>query len=137
MAHITVSQFTTRFVSLVLKGNGLPTKQQDRHILLASAVLGLEAGRKYSERQLNDELRTWSTRFGNAVCLDHVTLRRFLVDEGYLARDAAGSAYVSKKEGLPCTFDPTIWSLDLQALIDDARKDREERKKLRQTDGSR
>ena len=135
MSHITVSQFTTRFISLVLKGNGLPRKQLDCHILLMSAVLGLEAGRKYSEKQLNDELGSWSTRFGDNVCLDHVSLRRLLVDDGYLTRDAAGTTYVLKTEGWPHTIDPAIRSLDLQGLIDEAIRDNEERRSLRQREG--
>jgi len=120
-----------------MNGHGLPNKQLDRHILFVSAVLGLDAEREYTEKQLNDELRKWSERFGANVCLDHVTLRRFLVDEGYLTRDAAGTAYILKKEGLPYTFDQSIWSLDLQELINSVRRDREKRKRLRQQDGSR
>jgi hypothetical protein len=72
---------------------GDPTlKHIDRHILFISATLGLEPQRRYSESELNDELRKWTARFGRGVNLDHVSLRRFLVDEHYIRRDTTGEA---------------------------------------------
>ena len=46
MSHITESQFTDRFVSLVLGSRELPKKQLDRHILFISSILKLEPGRR-------------------------------------------------------------------------------------------
>ncbi len=51
MSHLTASQFTDRFGSLVLGGRELPKKQLDRHILLISSILKLESGRPYSEKE--------------------------------------------------------------------------------------
>ena len=137
MPDITAVQFANRFASLVLKGNGLPRKTLDRHILLVSAVQGLAADREYSEPELNDILKVWSSNFGDGVCLDHVTLRRLLVDEKYLVRDNAGKAYRVKKEGLPFAIDPAIWPMDLAAIITDARKEQEERKRQQQKESER
>ena len=127
MPHIETSQFKNRFVSLIMSGQGFPKKHVDRHILFISAALGLDPQRQYSESELNDELRRWTARFGSPVNLDHVTLRRFLVDEGYLSRDTAGKAYELTTEW-PYTFDPSIKTLDLEALIDEARVARELKK---------
>ena len=132
MPHITLSQFTDRFASLVMNGQGIPKKQLDRHILFVSAIFQLDSSRQYSEMELKEPLRDWANRFGANVGLDHATLRRFLVDEGYLTRDAAGSIYALKTIDLPCTFDSEIKSLDLGELIDTARRAREERKLLHQ-----
>jgi hypothetical protein len=63
------------------------------------------------------------------VNLDHVTLRRFLVDEGYVRRDSAGRSYELTTTGWPYTFDPSIKVLDLDALIEGARAARESRKR--------
>jgi hypothetical protein len=134
MPHIAASQFADRFVSLVTSGQGIPKKQLDRHILFVSVILRLDSARQYSEKELNVELRDWATCFGANVGLDHVTLRRFLVDEGYMLRDAAGSSYQLKAIDLPYTFDPQIESLDLGELIASARRAREERKLLHQRD---
>lgn len=128
MSHITASQFTKRFASLILGGGGLPKKRLDRHILFISSILRLDPKRQYSESELNEELRKWSTPFGGSFGLDHVTLRRFLIDEGYLGRDAAGASYELATTGLPFTFDRSIEGLDLEDLISEAKREREERK---------
>jgi hypothetical protein len=77
---------------------------------------------------LDDELRKWTTRFGSSVNLDHVSLRRFLVDEHYVQRDSAGQSYRLKTTDWPYTFDPSIRALDLEALIDEGRAARELKK---------
>ena len=105
MPHITASQFTDRFVSLVGDGRDFPKKELDRHVLLISSILRLDPKRQYSEAELNDELRKWTAPFGRNFGLDHVTLRRFLVDEGYLTRDAAGTTYERQTRGLPNSSD--------------------------------
>lgn len=128
MAHITEAQFAERFASLVLGGRELPKKQPDRHILFISAILKLESGRPYLEKEINEELQVWVIRFGRGFGLDHVTLRRYLVDEKYLVRDPAGGTYQLTVEGLPYTFDESIRGLDLAKLIDDAKQAREQKK---------
>lgn len=128
MAQIEAAQFKDRFVSLITGGQGFPKKPLDRHILFISAALELEPGRTYSESELNDRLRLWTARFGEAVQLDHVTLRRFLVDEGYLRRDSAGAAYEVTAGDWPFTLDPAISTLDLEVLVSEARLARELRK---------
>ncbi len=129
MVHIDKSRFQNRFVAMILGGQGFPRKELDRHILFLSATLGLDPERRYSERELNDELHKWTTRFGGPVNLDHVSLRRFLVDERYVQRDSAGQSYRLTTTGWPYTFDPSIEALDLEALIDEARAARELKKK--------
>jgi hypothetical protein len=128
MPHLTESQFTERFASLVLGGPGLPKKPLDRHVLLISSILKLEPARQYSENELNDQLREWTTPFGTQFGLDHVTLRRYLIDEKYIKRDAAGQSYELATTDLPYTFDRSIAALDLEQLIAAARSEREKRK---------
>jgi hypothetical protein len=128
MSHVEASQFQNRFVALILGGRDFPKKHMDRHILFISATLGLEPHRQYTESELNDELRKWTARFGGPVNLDHVSLRRFLVDEHYIRRDTAGDAYELATTDLPYTFDRSIKTLDLEGLIDEARTARELKK---------
>jgi hypothetical protein len=130
MPHITSSQFAERFVSLVLNGQALPKKHLDRHVLFISAILKLDLARQYSEFELNEELRAWITSFGMNLDMDHATLRRFLVDERYMKRDAAGSSYVLNETDLPYTYDRSIESIDLFDLVNEARRAKEERKQL-------
>ena len=128
MSHITAAQFTDRFVALVLAGRELPKKQLDRHILLMSSILKLTPGRQYSEKEIKEELQVWVIRFGRSFGLDHVTLRRYLVDDKYLARNSAGGTYELAAEGLPYTFDESIRELDLDKLVAEAKQARELKK---------
>jgi hypothetical protein len=128
MSHITTAQFTDRFVALILAGRELPKKHLERHILLISSILKIEPGRQYSEKEINEQLQVWIIRFGRSFGLDHVTLRRYLVDEKYLARDPAGGTYELVTEGLPYTFDESIRELDLEKLVSEAKQARELKK---------
>jgi hypothetical protein len=130
MTHITDSEFRERFSVLYFSGQDLPKKPLDRQIVLISAILGLERQRKYSEGEINGELQKWVLQFGKRYSLDHVTLRRYLIDERYLTRDTSGGAYeLGALEQLSFTFDPTLTALDLNALIGEAKAARELRKK--------
>jgi hypothetical protein len=129
MTHITEAQFCERFVSLYFAGQDLPKKPLDRQIVLISAILGLEPARSYSEKELNGDLQKWVLLFGRRYNLDHVTLRRYLIDERYIVRDSAGSAYqLAARETPPYTFDATLQHLDLAALISEAKAARELKK---------
>ncbi len=128
MSHITASQFTDRFTALVLSGKELPKKELDRHILYISAILKLEPGHPYSEKDINEALQAWVIQFGRGFGLDHVTLRRYLVDEKYLSRDPVGGTYELSASGSPYTFDPAIKELDLAELVAAARQARELKK---------
>ena len=129
MIHITEAQFKSRFISLVLGGSALPKKNEDRHILFISSILALDLDRRYSESEINEALRPWSEKYGGSFGLDHVTLRRFLIDEKYLVRDLAGPSYVLNTSEPPTSYDEAIKELDLDSLFDEARRSREERKR--------
>ncbi len=129
MTHITAAQFRDRFIALYFGGQDLPKKPLDRQIVFISAVLGLDRQRQYSEGDINGELQKWVLQFGQRYNLDHVTLRRYLIDEKYLVRDSAGGAYqLVAEETAPYTFDATLEHLDLAALIAEAKAARELKK---------
>ena len=128
MTEVTSDEFSKRFVALVLGARELPKKPLALGILLLSSVLGLEPGRRYSEAEVNGELQKWILGFGGQFGLDHVTLRRLLIDGRYLSRDPSGSSYQLEPAGPRYGFDPSIRSLDLQALVAEARDERKRRK---------
>jgi hypothetical protein len=129
MPQFTRTEFSKRFVTLVLAGSGvLPNKPIDRQILLASAVLGFTPGRQYTEGEVNNLLLWWTHRFGASVGLDPISLRRALVDGGYLQRDRAGRAYTLAPDQ-PYSLDLPAEGIDLEALVDEERAAREERKR--------
>ncbi len=128
MLDIETSEFKKRFVTLLLGARNLPKKHKSLHVLLISSILHLEPDEKYTENALNDELQKWTTRFGDDFGLDYVTLRRYLVDAGYLTRDPAGEHYQLQTTNLPYTFDPEIRELDLEELLKEEERARELRK---------
>lgn len=58
----------------------MPTKRARRLLLLDCVAQEFEPGRQYREAEVNEILR--------GLCDDHATLRRYLVDEGLLSREA-------------------------------------------------
>lgn len=78
---IAIEQLLTRFVR-----NGrlaaLPAKDARRRTVLEHVARDFEPGVRYSERDVDDVLRSWTE--GGAT--DHVTVRRYLVDHDLLSR---------------------------------------------------
>ena len=60
----------------------LPAKRTRRRLLLDRVAQAFEPGRRYPEKDVDEILK--------AVWDDHCTLRRYLVDEAFLSRTAAG-----------------------------------------------
>jgi len=60
----------------------VPAKRTRRRLLLDQVAQAFEPGRKYPEAAVNEVLK--------AIFDDHCTLRRYLVDEAFLSRTAAG-----------------------------------------------
>ena len=128
MPHITENEFKKRLTSLILGARDFPKKHQDRHILLKSSTLGLTPGEIYTESQINDNLQGWTSAFGGNFGLDHVTMRRYLIDDGYVQRDPAGGSYQLGASELEFTYDDSIMGLDLEELIRQAQLERERKK---------
>ena len=101
----------------------LPRKQRDRHILFRAIAQTLESKSPYSERELNGSLREWIASIGldasiDCVAFDCVSLRRYLVECGYLSRDEGGRLYTVRITGNESvSFDSGIEALDVVNFI--------------------
>ena len=74
-------------------------------------MLDAEAG--YTEQEVNESLKSWLSQC-RSFNVDHVSLRRRLVEEGYLVRSADGSCYrVSVPAQAQEIFDPSLDGIDL------------------------
>jgi len=95
----------------------------DFALLMAAAAHAFVPGRAYTEAEVNACLRAWLGGAGAMLDVDHVELRRWLVDTGVLARDGFGRAYA---RGTPRpAIDAAVRALagsDLAALVRDARE---------------
>ena len=87
-----------RFAALSVR-NGLSlgilysSRVADFNLMLAAAAVAFAAGRSYAEREVNDVLRDWLAHEGSMLAVDHVELRRWMVDCRVLDRDDYGRAY--------------------------------------------
>ncbi len=69
------------------------TRRDDFALVLAAAAAAFRADRIYTEREVNETLRDWLANAGTMLDVDHVELRRWLVDNRLLDRDGYGRAY--------------------------------------------
>ena len=85
-----------RLAALVVKDGvslGL-LAEADRALVLALAAAAIEPGREHREADMNRILEAWLEGPGAMLRTDHVELRRWLVDAGFVSRDGFGRAYV-------------------------------------------
>lgn len=62
---------------------GMPAQRTRRTVVLEHVAQSFEPGLRYPEREVSATLKRWC----GAGVTDHVTLRRYLVDEGLLSRE--------------------------------------------------
>ena len=71
----------------------LPKRARDRWIVLHALADAIPGAGTLSEREVNQRIQGWLEGPGKSFFVDHVALRRELVDWGFLDRDAAGLEY--------------------------------------------
>lgn len=116
---ISLEEFIERIVKLGADRGprGFPRAKRDREILMKSITLDLDEKETYSERDVNEQLKRWLRDVAPAIEVDHVTLRRWLVDYGHLERTRDGKQY---RVGFPpksVAFDVEIYDVDLRATV--------------------
>jgi 4a-hydroxytetrahydrobiopterin dehydratase len=77
-------------------GPGLPRRRRDQWIMLQACAATLPTS-PLDERSLNEMLKAWLGGLGPNVRLDHVSLRRALVDDGFVERSADGARYLRSR----------------------------------------
>lgn len=127
---ITVAFFTKRLGDLCLRAglSGLPSDQGARHVLFTSMIGSLPAGTPLEQPAVDARLASWIETSG-LEGLDYVTLRRCLVDAGYLDRRADGSEYrvVADPPGRP-RCEEGVAAVDLASVLQARREEVARRK---------
>jgi hypothetical protein len=127
---VTTEFFTRRLADLCLRSgmSGLPKDALSQHVLFTSMVSSLPLDTPLHEREINETLARWIEASGIKE-LDHITLRRRLVDAGYLDRHADGTAYrvVSEPPGRP-PLEQGAAALDLEVVLEARRAEIARRK---------
>lgn len=107
--------------------DSFPTHPRDRDALLAVAAGKLERQRPYAEREINETLIAWLASV--AARPDHVTLRRRMVDCGFLKRTPNGARYYLNYGRLVEVLGDPPTQVDASAILQGVLRDREERKR--------
>ena len=109
----------------------LPSRRGDLEMLLALAAALFENGRIHREDEINERLQHWLERFALPHALDHVSLRRALVDLRYLLRDASGSAYRCNPVKIAAQLTDSARAVDPGEILHLRKSERAERKRRR------
>lgn len=107
----------------------------DFALVLAAAAAAFAPGESLSERDVNERLRSFLAGAGAMLAVDHVELRRWLVDNAVLARDGFGRTYTRGEPREAVALAMTeLAGADLGKIVAEARRrdadKREERKRL-------
>ena len=78
----------------------VPKRPDDQRLLVALAAGQFEPPTTYREAEVNERLKEWLQTFCDPDGIDHVTLRRLLVDSRLLTRTPSGSTYRVNRERL-------------------------------------
>ncbi len=117
-AAITVDGWTERLAQLAVRqGLHLASLQQrdgrDLELIFATAALAFPEDRLLTERDANELLKTFLAGAGAMIATDHVELRRWLVDAGFVRRSDRGTDY--RRGAFPA------WLADAAASLDSTR----------------
>jgi hypothetical protein len=107
---------------------GWPRRPADQDLLVALTGARFEVGRDYREDEVNEIVKEWLATFSAPYGIDHVSMRRALVDARWLVRDTAGVAY-RRNAGKPALPEADVEPARLLAEIQaerDARKRRQQ-----------
>ncbi|MBS03598.1 MAG: hypothetical protein CMQ24_12945 [Gammaproteobacteria bacterium] len=104
----------------------LPRSRKDTEVFLAIAALSFHPRGILAEADINEHLTEWLEPFAS---IDHVTLRRCLVDHGMLLRDAAGNNYRANQAVISKAIEPDVRSLLPGDILDALERERAERKR--------
>ena len=129
---ITEVDFRKRIVTLLVRSGltDLPKSEKDRQILFKSAAIGFKSGVEMTEGEVNEVLGYWSTHIAGLRNYDYISLRRALVDYGYLERSSDGASYVRSPLGPGgWAFEASIDEIDLETMLAAAREEIEARKR--------
>jgi hypothetical protein len=106
----------------------LPRKHSDARFVLALAASSLIPRQRYSEAELNERLCEWLEGFTEPRALDHVTMRRHMIDEFMLLRDIPGTSYQTNETIISTIIEPDVRSIIPRDVFDEVQRAKEQRR---------
>jgi hypothetical protein len=108
----------------------LPKKREDAEAVMALSLVGLDPDGIFDESDINLHLLAWldgvSSEDGDA---DYVTLRRYLVDFGFLRRASDGAIYRVRSQRIEEVLAPSARAVDPKQVFAEVAAARSERRK--------
>ena len=117
----------------LLKGGAMrrmPRNRSDLQVFLALAASALDPQFDYDEQKLNEHLMEWMSGFTDPVVMDHVSIRRYLVDYHYLHRDVPGTTYKTNQPMINTVIKPRARSVQPLVLLEEIRRDQAHRRRV-------
>ena len=128
---VTEKEFTKRLVNLCIKSGlqDMPKKSIDQHVLFKSAVLLFGSNGPFSQKEVNEKLQYWLLAISKFKNIDHVSLRRYLIDATYLERSINGGVYTIPLDGRrQMKFEESINDLDIELVLESNKEEIEKKK---------
>jgi len=107
----------------------VPKRPSDQQLLVTLAAAQFEPQKSYREVEVNEALKAWIATFCEPHGIDHVTLRRLLVDSRLLTRTTSGSTYRVNRERLAEIG--AVGTIAPAEVLSEIRSERESRKRRR------
>ncbi len=107
----------------------LPKKRGDAEVVMALSLIGLTRDGIFDESEINIHLSRWLEDIASSTGFDYVTLRRYLVDYGFLRRASDGVVYRIQTERIDEVISPGSKSIEPKSIFDEVQAAREERRR--------
>jgi hypothetical protein len=109
----------------------LPKGRRNADAFLALAAASLDSQEVFTEAELNARLSDWMASFTNPRQLDHVTVRRYLVDLSMLLRDPEGKSYRTNQTVISRQIAPDARTVQPKEIFDQIQAARQLRRRQR------
>ena len=106
----------------------LPKSRKDTEAVLGLAASSLDPRETYSEHELNIALSEWMAGFVDPATMDHVTLRRCMVDIFMLLRDPHGKSYRTNQTVINQVIEPEARAVQPLLVMNEVAAERAKRK---------
>jgi hypothetical protein len=106
----------------------IPKSQKDAKVFLALAASSFDPQVGYSEPEVNEHLLDWMDSITCPASIDHVTVRRYLVDFHFLLRDNKGTLYRTNQSAINLVIEPEARSIHPRYVLEEVSRAREQRK---------
>lgn len=107
----------------------LPRSRKDTELFLALAASVLDPRAVYTETEINELLKDWMQEFTCPINLDHVTIRRYLVDHRFVLREESGHDYRTNQAVINAVIEPEARSVEPQGIFRSVQQERQQRKR--------